>query len=290
MDGIEEFKGAMRAHGLNPPEIIEPGKLQRFPTNGKRHDDAGWCKLFADGGGGVFGDFRSGRSETWQAKREKPFTSAEGEAFRQRCKAECRAREAEEARRHADAREKAAENLAAVTGDPATHLYAIKKRVPFGPLLKRGAWPQRGWTDALLVPIYGGDGCLWSIEAINSDGGKDFLAGSRIGGGFHSFGKVRGADRVLVGEGLANVAVCVAAEPVPAAAGLYASIESQGGCSGRARISTGGRYHPARRQRRKTRRRQSGLEGGNGSGSSCRRAGGRARPGRAEVRFLGSVA
>ena len=52
MDGIEEFKGAMRAHGLNPPEIIEPGKLHRFATNGKRHDDAGWCKLFADGGAG----------------------------------------------------------------------------------------------------------------------------------------------------------------------------------------------------------------------------------------------
>jgi phage/plasmid primase-like uncharacterized protein len=143
MDGIEEFKDAMRAHGLNPPEIIEPGKLHRFPTNGKRHDDAGWCKLFANGGGGVFGDFRSGRSETWQAKREKPFTSAEGEAFRQRCKAECRAREAEEACRHADAREKAAENLAAATENPATHPYAIKKQVPFGPLLKRGAWSAR---------------------------------------------------------------------------------------------------------------------------------------------------
>ena len=69
--------------------------------------------------------------------------------------------------------------LEGATGDAATHPYAIKKRVPFGPLVKRGAWPQRGWTDALLVPIYGGDGHVCSIEAINTDGDKDFLAGGQ---------------------------------------------------------------------------------------------------------------
>jgi putative DNA primase/helicase len=123
MDGIEEFQGAMRANGLNPPEIIEPGKLHRFPTNGKRHDDAGWCKLFADGGGGVFGDFRSGLSESWQAQREAPFTPAERESFRRRCEAERRAREAEKVRRHADACDKAAAILEGATGDPPEHPY-----------------------------------------------------------------------------------------------------------------------------------------------------------------------
>jgi putative DNA primase/helicase len=118
MDGIEEFQGAMRANGLNPPEIIEPGKLHRFATNGKRHDDAGWCKLFADGVGGVFGDFRSGLSETWQAQREKPFTPMEREAFRQRCEAESRVREAEEARRHAEACGNRGDYRSGVPGSP----------------------------------------------------------------------------------------------------------------------------------------------------------------------------
>jgi putative DNA primase/helicase len=90
MNAIDLFRAAMRAHGLNPPEIIEPGKLHRFATNGKRHDDAGWCRFFPDCAGGVFGDFRSGLSETWQAQREKPFTPTEREAFRQRCEAERR--------------------------------------------------------------------------------------------------------------------------------------------------------------------------------------------------------
>jgi putative DNA primase/helicase len=84
----DRFIGAIRAAGLNPPEVIEPGKLHRFSTNGKSSDDAGWCKLFEDLRGGVFGDFRSGLSETWQAQREKPFTPAERETFRQRCEAE----------------------------------------------------------------------------------------------------------------------------------------------------------------------------------------------------------
>jgi putative DNA primase/helicase len=75
----------MRAAALVSPEISEPGKVYRFSTNGKVSDDAGWCKLFADLQGGVFGDQRSGLSETWQVKRDKPSTEAEREAFRQRC-------------------------------------------------------------------------------------------------------------------------------------------------------------------------------------------------------------
>ena len=35
LNEIEQFKGAMLAHGLTPPEVIEPGKLHRFSTNGK---------------------------------------------------------------------------------------------------------------------------------------------------------------------------------------------------------------------------------------------------------------
>jgi putative DNA primase/helicase len=129
MDGIEEFKGAMRAHGLNPPEIIEPGKLNRFPTNGRASDDAGWCKLFPEGQGGVFGDFRSGLHETWQARREKPFTPAERTAFRQRCEAERRAREAEMARLHAKTASKALAIWKAATPARADHPYLTLKCV-----------------------------------------------------------------------------------------------------------------------------------------------------------------
>ncbi len=109
-----------------------------------------------------------------------------------------REQENEEARQRAqeDAAKKAVAILNAATADPATHPYALEKRVPLGALVKRGPWTQRGWNDALLVPIYGINGRLWSIEAINADGDKDFLASGKTAGGFHPFGKIRGARRV----------------------------------------------------------------------------------------------
>lgn len=47
------------------PESIQPGRLHRFGTNGRRGDSAGWCKLFDDMRGGVFGCYRAGISATW---------------------------------------------------------------------------------------------------------------------------------------------------------------------------------------------------------------------------------
>jgi putative DNA primase/helicase len=92
-DAIEPFKTAMQAYGLNPPDTIQPGKFHRFSgIDKKRGDDAGWCKLFNDGCGGVFGDFSAGLDEHWQCATEHASSDEERQAFRQRCKAECKAR------------------------------------------------------------------------------------------------------------------------------------------------------------------------------------------------------
>jgi hypothetical protein len=71
---VEAFEQLLRAAiqeaGLHPPEVIEPdGNLHRFPSNGKRGDDAGWCVLHLDGiiPAGAFGDWRSGVRLKWQA-------------------------------------------------------------------------------------------------------------------------------------------------------------------------------------------------------------------------------
>lgn len=132
-----------------------------------------------------------------------------------------------EAGRMAQAKHTAAERarqiLAAATGEPRTHAYWHKKIVSLGPLVRRGAWPQRGWTDALLVPIYQRDGNVWGVEAIKENGDKDTLRDCRKGGGFYPFGKIRGASRLLIGEGVATVAAALTAETLPAAAALTAS-------------------------------------------------------------------
>ena len=84
-DALSQFRDAIRATGLEPPAVIEPGKLHRFPGVGKRNGNtAGWCKLFDDGLGGCFGDWSSGFSENWRAKWDKPFSRSERAAFMRR--------------------------------------------------------------------------------------------------------------------------------------------------------------------------------------------------------------
>jgi putative DNA primase/helicase len=57
---IDQFRDAIQAAGLTPPEVIDAdGKLHRFASNGKRGDTAGWYVLHDDGIlAGSFGDWR----------------------------------------------------------------------------------------------------------------------------------------------------------------------------------------------------------------------------------------
>ncbi|MBM3394475.1 MAG: hypothetical protein FJY37_07575, partial [Betaproteobacteria bacterium] len=63
------FRDAIVASGLTAPDAIEAdGKLHRFSSNGKSGDDAGWYVFHIDGiAAGIFGDWRTGMSETWKA-------------------------------------------------------------------------------------------------------------------------------------------------------------------------------------------------------------------------------
>lgn len=214
---IESFKASMRSAGLEPPEHIEPGRMHRFPGIGKRNGNtSGWCQLFPDGIGGVFGDWSTELSETWQAEREQPRTEAERAAFRQQI--EQSRKQAEEQRQVEQqlSAARAMEILRGAVGDPIGHPYAMTKKVPFGGLVKRGPWRQRGWDDSLLVPIYNEHGQIVSVQAINPDGDKDFLAGGQKKGCFHPLGKLRGATgTILVGEGLATVAAAVSTTGLP---------------------------------------------------------------------------
>ncbi len=77
-------------------------------------------------------------------------------------------------------------------------------------------------AEALLIPVYSADGKIWTLEAINTDGEKDYLKNGRKRGGFHPLGKISGANRVLIGEGLATVAAVHAVDGAPAVAAMDA--------------------------------------------------------------------
>lgn len=137
---------------------------------------------------------------------------------------------AEDEAKHAAAREAAIALLNDATGDPSTHPYIVRKGgISLGPHVKRGPWPQRGWTDALLLPIFQPDAKAWSIEAIPAEEGvdKDSLKGGKRIGGIYPIGKISRATRVIVAEGAASAAACHKATGLPAvAAGSCGMLEA----------------------------------------------------------------
>lgn len=221
---IDQFRDAMQRAGMSPPDVIAAdGRLHRFATNGKASDSAGWYVLHGDGPipAGAFGDWRSGASETWRCDIGRTLTPDEESAHRTRVAAIRTERDAEAAQQQQLAAEVAEQLLGTCAGDPGGHPYAVRKGIALGLLVKRGPWEQRGWPDALLIPIYGSEGTVWSLQAINADGEKDYLRGGRKSGGFHPFGKIRGsAGTIVIGEGVATVAAVVDAVGCPGVAAM----------------------------------------------------------------------
>ncbi|MDE2075759.1 MAG: toprim domain-containing protein [Burkholderiales bacterium] len=119
------------------PEHIEPGRFHRFPTSPKKASKPGYCKLFEDGLGGFFGDFRTGLFQTWTARDRATMTPAERLRHDQQVAEAKRERDREQAERWARNRPRIkatwdqGHNL--VMGDPPT-LYL--KRRGLG-----GMWP-----------------------------------------------------------------------------------------------------------------------------------------------------
>jgi len=192
---IEQFRAAIHSAGLTPPEVIEAdGRLHRFASQGKRGDDAGWYVLHDDGiPAGAFGDWRTGASETWRANIGRRLSPQEEAAHRARIEAMRREREAEDARRKAEAREKAGAIWQSALPAADDHPYLVGKGVR--------AHGLRLHEGALVVPMRDGAE-LHSLQFIDADGEKRFLAGGRVGGCYFPIGKPDGA--LCIAEGYAT--------------------------------------------------------------------------------------
>lgn len=186
---METLLNAIRSHGLEPPVVLKPG-VNRFPGAGKSNGNtAGWCHVFDDGLGAVFGDWSNNLHETWQAKREKPFTPAERDAF-QRHVAEAKTQvEADKKTKQAEAAIKATEIWDAALPAPAGHHYLTKKNIePHGARLHNGD---------LVIPLRIG-GTIHNLQFISPSGDKKFLYGGRVTGCYFTIAKADGRRRCCV--------------------------------------------------------------------------------------------
>ena len=208
----QTFQDAIRSAGLQPPDVIEPGKFHKFPGKGKRNSNrAAWCKLFPDGIGGIFGDYSTGLSADWQAKRETPYTPDEREAFkRQVVEAKAQA-EAERKAKQAEAQVQATSNWNA----PASALDATQPALAEHPYLKRKGIQAHGvkvyhgsltiggmaCNNALMIPMKLG-GKITSLQFINGDGEKRFYPNGEKGG--FLIGQIEAGKPICVCEGFAT--------------------------------------------------------------------------------------
>ena len=213
----EHFRTAMRDAGLQPPEVIEPdGKLHRFSTNGNARDTAGWYVFHGDGiPAGVFGDWRSGRSESWHAEIGRTLSGPEVAAHRTRMAAAQRLRDEERARQRADAATRARTLWNSAHVAPLDHPYLVRKQIqPHG---------AREHDGALVLPVIA-DGHIWSLQFIDADGSKRFLIGGRVKGSYFGLGDFETPDAVIyVAEGFATGATVHEATAAPVAVALTAN-------------------------------------------------------------------
>ena len=206
------FQDAIRAAGLTPPNTIEPGSFHKFPGEGKRNSNrAAWCKLFPGGTGGIFGDYSTGLSASWQAKHETTYTPSEREAFKRHI-AEAKAQaEAERKAKQAEAAVQAAviwnappSALEATQSAVADHSYLKKKSIqPHGAKIYHGSLTIGGMAcnAALMIPMKL-HGKIVGLQFINSESEKRFLPGGEKGG--FLIGKIVAGKPVYVCEGFAT--------------------------------------------------------------------------------------
>lgn len=242
MNHTEEFKDTIRSHGLIPPSVFALGKIQRIDCADRRKGNKdGWCILFDDCMGGVCGNWPSGFSETWQARREKPFTQEEGQEF---------ARRVEESRRQAEAARKQKADKAAKqsvliwkNAKPCTtHTYCEKKQIEPNPARELSSLSDecKGWfwtTDndglvelegnLLLLPLYNINGELRGLQGIDAEGRKSLIKGLSKKGLFIPItgGKLPAdyAGKIYIGEGFSTTKTVKQATNDPSIAAIDAN-------------------------------------------------------------------
>ena len=240
-DPVQAFRGAILAVLGHAPEMIEPGRFHRFATSDRRADDAGWCKLFDDMRGGVFGCYRQGVSETWSAALRATMTREQRAELVRQVMAATAEREAQQRQQWAENAQRIAKMWAQCVplrpGDPVT-LYLKRRGLggvwPLPELLRlhralpywQGA-EKLGTFPAMVAPIIAPDGRTVALHRtyLTADGRKADLpspkkltgaAGPLAGACIPLHKPARGCTGIAEGIETALAAWCASAMPTVA--------------------------------------------------------------------------
>lgn len=202
----DQLRDAIAAAGLEPPEqIIMDGKIHRFKSGtkgsgNKGGDKPGWYLIFGDGiPAGRFGCWRMGFESPWRADVGRKLTATEEMQHAKRIAEAKAVRDAELDRQH---------EVASATVE--TIWSSAQAASPEHPYLSRKGIKVHGaritGDGRLVVPLFGEDGKLSSLQYIAHDGGKLYHPGGQTGGKFWMVGSLDEPGTLYVAEGFATAA------------------------------------------------------------------------------------
>ncbi len=190
----QQFREIMINAGLTPPDYIKVGVINRFPGVGKKKGKDGWCRLFNDLKGGIYGCYSTDLEEIWKLDHanNKINQPVDRDAVNKRVAA----RKADEEKKQSDAALRAQDIWC--NSLPATeHQYLKNKQVkPYGIKVSHGN---------LVISIHVND-VMTSLQFIKPDGNKMFMGGGKIKGGIFYIGDEELTETICIGTGFATCA------------------------------------------------------------------------------------
>lgn len=201
----EQLINSIANAGLEPPDhVILDGKLHRFRSgtkgSSKTGDKSGWYVAFGDGiPAGRFGCWRMGFESPWRADVGRQFSPAEEMAHVRRM-AEAKAlRDAALEKQHEVAESTVATIWSQASAASAEHPYLKRKGVqPHGARITG--------DGRLMLPLFGQDGTLCTLQYIDVEGGKLYHPGGQTGEKFWMVGTMDEPGTLYVAEGFATAA------------------------------------------------------------------------------------
>lgn len=239
---VRDFRAAVLAVLGHAPVLIQPGHFHRFGTSDRPGDDAGWCRLFDDLRGGVFGCMRRGLRETWKAQDCRALTPAERAIQAQQLNtATARRREVQRCQWVAQSKRNAelwAQCVPVAPGDPVA-LYLDRRGLSAawplpGVLRMHPAMPywqgasKLGTFPAMVAPLLAPEGRVVALHRtfLTADGRKAAVpsprkltgaAGPLAGSCIPLYSHARGCIGIAEGIETALAAFCASSVPTVAA-------------------------------------------------------------------------
>ena len=131
--------------------------------------------------GGVFGDWSTGFTSTWQVKNNHVMTPNQRQEIKREIKCVNQKWEAAKCKQHKIAAYDAQKTWRLAQPEIGTHNYFLNKNISGDGLRSNGF--------ILLVPMYDVFGRMWNIQRIYPNGKKLFQKGARVSGLFCPIGK-----------------------------------------------------------------------------------------------------